>query len=119
MSTLFDLVMIGAGLILGVSVFGKLQRVGDSLEDASTWLNRYRTLLGSACLIFALLLAFRPGHLLSEIVGILAGLLLLGSRLAEVPGVGDDLARASRNLVPFEAIIGVAAVIMGLLGILG
>ena len=118
MSLIFSCVMIGAGLILGVSVFGKLQRVGDTLEDASTWLNRYRATLGLACLVLGGLLLFRHGHFLAEVIGILAGLLLLGGRLTEVPGVGDELHQLSRRLIPSEAIIGVAAVVIGLLGIL-
>lgn len=56
--------------------------------------------------------------MITIIVAILAGLVLLAGSLHSIPGVGARLARFARLLAPFEVVIGVVAIVVGLLELL-
>lgn len=117
MAILFDLANLAAGLLLAVGV---LKSMNIDLPDALTeFLTEYRWIIGAICLVLGVLFLLQGGYLFHDVVGIFAGLLLLGDRLKKVAGIGDHLLKASKALVPFEAIVGVCALIVGLFGILG
>ena len=52
------------------------------------------------------------------VIAILAGLVLLSGVLDKVPGIGPSLQRFAGWLVPFEAALGVIAIILGILELL-
>jgi hypothetical protein len=56
--------------------------------------------------------------MITIIVAILAGLVLLSGALRKVPGVGASLERFAGWLVPFGVVIGVVAIVLGLLELL-
>ncbi len=55
----------------------------------------------------------------SEIVAILAGLVLLTGVMSVVPALGKHLEKMGRFLTGFKAIIGAVALILGIIGIFG
>jgi hypothetical protein len=57
--------------------------------------------------------------LLVEATNVIAGLVLLGGALRAVPLVGKDLVKLSKWLGGFQTLIGVIALLLGLLGIAG
>lgn len=52
-------------------------------------------------------------------VAILAGLVLLTGMMSAVPAIGKYLDKAGNILLPFKAVIGAIALILGVLSILG
>lgn len=117
MGTLFDLSNIAAGLILGISAFGKIDNLGEKLETVVSWLSPYKVVFGVISLILGLYFLFRPGYLVHDITGIAVGLLLLSDKLKQVPAVGALLATVSKFLSPFEVVVGIIAVVVGILGL--
>jgi hypothetical protein len=116
MDTIFDLANICAGLVLGISVLKRLN-VG-AISSAAVFFRLYRWIIGAVCLILGIYFLLKPGYIIHDVVGILAGLLMLGDRLLAIPAVGGFLKNASKALLPYEAIIGIAALIVGILGLL-
>jgi hypothetical protein len=117
MGTLFDLSNIAAGLILGISALGKIDSLGEKLEIVVSWLNPYKVVFGTISLILGLYFLFQPGYLVHDITGIAVGLLLHSDRLKQIPAVGGLLVKASGFLSPFEVVIGIIAVVLGILGL--
>lgn len=116
MDVIFDLANIAAGLILGVGV---LKSFNINLATGLTvFLGLYRWIFGAVCLVLGVYFILHAGYLIHDIVGILAGLLLLADRLEKIPGIGSHLKDFSKVLTPFEAIIGIAALVVGILGLL-
>ena len=118
MDTLFDLSNIAAGIILASSTLMRFKSIADSILKISNWLTGFKVLIGFVCLILGLIFLFRPGCSLYDLTGILAGLVLLTDTLINIPGVGESLTKLSRSLLPFTTAIGVAALIVGILGLL-
>jgi membrane protein HdeD len=56
--------------------------------------------------------------MLTVVVAILAGLVLLSGALRKVPGVGPGLERFARWLSAFDVVIGVIAIVVGVLELL-
>lgn len=116
MATLFDISNILAGLILGASV---LTGFGLKISGGfGVFLKTYRWVFGVISLVFGIIFLFQPGYIVHDIVGILAGLLLLSDSLQKVAGIGDQLTSAAKALLPFEAFVGIAALVVGTFGLL-
>jgi hypothetical protein len=118
MDTLFDLFNIAAGIILATSTLMKVKSIADGILKISNWLTGFKVIIGFVCLILGSIFLFRPGCSLYDLTGILAGLVLLTDTLINIPGIGESLTRLSRSLLPFTTAIGVAALIVGILGLL-
>jgi len=118
MDTLFDLSNIAAGLILGISILKTIEGIGEKLQEVTTWLLDFKHVFGIISLVMGLAFLLKPGYALHDIVGILAGLLLLSEKLERVPTIGEHLAKAAKALIPIEAAVGIAAIVVGFLGLL-
>ncbi len=118
MDTIFDLSNIAAGIILATSTLMKVKSIADSILKLSKWLTGFKVIIGFTCLILGLIFLFRPGCSLYDFTGILAGLVLLTDTLISIPGIGEPLTKLSRSLLPFTTAIGVASLIVGILGLL-
>jgi cadmium resistance protein CadD (predicted permease) len=118
METIFDLANIAAGIILAASTLMKIQSISDSIVKLSNWLRGFKVTIGAVALILGIIYLLRPGCALYDLTGILAGLVLLTDTLINVPGVGESLTKLSRTLLPFTTTIGIAALIVGILGLL-
>ena len=118
MDTLFDLSNIAAGMILGISILKNIEGIGKKLQEFSAWLLDFKHIFGIISLLLGFAFLLKPGYALHDIVGILAGLLLLSEKLEQVPTIGEYLAKAAKALVPIEAAVGIAAIVVGFLGLL-
>ena len=57
-------------------------------------------------------------HMISEIINIIAGLVLTMGLLPSIPGIGKDLQKLAKWFGGFQTIIGVIAISIGVLGLL-
>ncbi len=105
---------IVAGLVLGVSILKQAPAIGESLEKASKALAGFQTIIGVIALILGLM--YFKG--LAGIVAIVAGFVLLTSFMPQIPVIGDKLHDAAKYLGAFQGIIGVIALIVGILTLL-
>ena len=119
MDLFFDLARIAAGLLLAQAMFSKLGSFEDEMEKVAAWLSGFQGLIGGFAFILGIIYVLKPGCLLMDLSGILAGMILFGYALARVPGIGEHLQKASNSLRAFSYPIGMAAIISGVLGLFG
>tara|TARA_Y100000815_G_C13148046_1_gene426920 strand:+ start:251 stop:700 length:450 start_codon:yes stop_codon:yes gene_type:complete len=117
MGTIFDISNICAGILLGISVLDRWDGSSQIFTKAAGILAPFRTIIGCISLILGIIYIFRPFCTLYDLIGILAGLTLLSGSLEKVPSIGDFLEKISNGLTPFKAAIGIAALVVGLLGL--
>jgi len=114
----FDIACILSGIILGTNLLSKQKSIGSSVTSLSYRITAYQATLGSIALILgSLLLILKPGCAIHDVVGIVAGITLLGNKLNEVPVVGDQLAQAGNWLNTYRDYIGIAAIVIGIFGL--
>ena len=118
MGTIFDISNICAGILLGVSVLDRWDGSSRFFTKAAGILAPFSTIIGCISLILGVIYIFRPFCTLYDLTGIIAGLTLLSGSLSKVPAIGDFLERMSNALIPFRAAIGIAALVVGILGLL-
>lgn len=119
MTAIFDLVNIAAGVMLAIGFLQDLQGVGWRLQKLAFWLEQYRQYIGWACLgLGAFFLLFKPGYEVHDLVGGCAGLLLLKGKVLAIPGIGSYLKKAADKLTPLEVPVGIAAIVVGVFGLL-
>ncbi|WP_136798818.1 MULTISPECIES: hypothetical protein [Desulfosediminicola] len=119
MTAFFDLANIAAGVILAIEVLRDIQGVGWRLQKLECWLREYQQYIGWACLGFgAFFLLLKPGYVVHDLVGVCAGLLLLKSKVLVIPGIGGYLEKAAEKLNSLEVAVGIAAIVVGLFGLL-
>ena len=53
-----------------------------------------------------------------EVMNIIAGLVLAAGIMTSIPAVGKDIARLAKWLGRFQTIIGIIAIVVGILGLL-
>jgi uncharacterized membrane protein HdeD (DUF308 family) len=104
-----------AGLILAMGILTSIPALGKHLEKLAKWLGRFQTIIGIVAIIVAI---FWWGSLLGSIVAIIAGLVLLTGILPSIPALGKHLEKLAKWLGRFQTIIGVVAIIVGILEIL-
>tara|TARA_R110002020_G_scaffold215309_16_gene422469 strand:+ start:42 stop:416 length:375 start_codon:yes stop_codon:yes gene_type:complete len=117
MGTLFDIANICAGILLGITVLDRWDGSSQIFTKAANFLNPFSAIIGGISLILGLIFLFRPFCSLHDITGIVAGLTLLSGSLEKIPAIGDLLEKASGALNPFRAIIGICALVVGILGL--
>lgn len=100
-------IAILAGILLLADSLGKFQGMDALVRN----LRPYQTIIGVVALIWGVFHIFS----LLGIVMILAGVILGANALVTVPRVGDDFSGAAKALAPFGVIIGVAALVFGLM----
>jgi uncharacterized membrane protein len=101
------LIAILAGVLLLADSLGKFR----GLDALVRTLRPYQTVIGILALCWGIFHVFS----LLGVVLILAGVILGANALVTVPRVGDDFSGAARALAPFAMIIGVAALVFGLI----
>ncbi|MAZ29503.1 MAG: hypothetical protein CL868_20815 [Cytophagaceae bacterium] len=118
MGTLYDLANICAGLILSISLLDRWDGEGNFFKKVSATLSPFAAIIGGICLVLGIVFLLRPFCAFHDITGIVAGLTLLSGSLSSIPGVGNGLEKLSRSLNPYRAVIGMIALIVGILGLL-
>ncbi len=119
MSIVSDIASIAGGILLGIETLDKWDGGKDFFKKAENFLLPYNTIIGGVLLVVSVLNFLKPGCLLYDIVGIVAGLLLFTEVLSKIPAIGDLLIKASKALLPFKAIIGIAILIIGITSLIG
>jgi hypothetical protein len=109
------LINILAGLVLAVGILPAVPALGKYLEKLAKWLGRFQTIIGIIAIILAI---FWWDDLLQSAVAIVAGLILLTGILPSIPAMGKHLAKLAKWLGGFQTIIGIIAIIVGIIGLL-
>jgi len=108
-------VNILAGLILAIGILPAIPALGKYLEKLSKWLGRFQTIIGIIAIILALIWW---EDLLQSVVALIAGLILITGILPSIPALGKHLEKLAKWLGGFQTIIGVIAIIVGIIGLL-
>lgn len=118
MGLLLSLLNIIAGLILAMGILTSIPTLGTSLEKLAKWLGRFQTIIGVVMIILAIWFMIN-GIDIQEIVALIAGLILAMGILPSIPAFGKSLEKLAKWLGRFQTIIGVIAIIAGIIGLLG
>ena len=119
MSLISDIACIAGGILLGIETLDKWDGGKDFFKKAENFLLPYNTIIGGVLLVVSILNILKPGCMLYDAVGIAGGLLLFTEALSKIPALGDILTSASKALIPFKAIIGIAILVIGVTGLIG
>jgi len=109
-----NIMLILAGLILGVASLKTLPAIGDALANISKTLAGFQVVIGVAVLMFGVHNLLQLKGLVGPLLGIMDGLVLLAALLPQIPKIGDDLESFAKKLIPFEAFLGVLSVVWGI-----
>jgi len=109
-----EIMNIIAGLILAMGILPLKPAVGKSLEKVAKWLGRFQTIIG----IIAIIVGIVFFSLLQGTVAIICGLILAMGILSSIPALGKYLVKLAKWLGGFQTIIGIIAIIIGILGLL-
>ncbi len=108
---------ISGGILLAMSTLDKWDGEKDYFKKIGSYLTPYNTIIGGALLAIGVIY-FGARGILNSIIAIAAGLLLLINVLGKVPAVGEFLVKASKALIPFQVGIGLASLVVGVLGLI-
>ena len=112
---ILGLTLIFAGLILAMGILTSIPALGKSLEKLAKWLGRFQTIIGIVAIILAIIYW---DDLLYSLVAVIAGLVLMVGILPSIPALGKHLEKLAKWLGRFQTIIGVIAIIVGILALL-
>jgi uncharacterized membrane protein (DUF2068 family) len=110
-----EIMNLVAGLVLAMGILPSIPAVGSSLEKVAKWLGRFQTIIGVVAIVVGILFF----SLIQGTVAIAAGLILAMGILSSIPALGKYLVRLAKWLGGFQTIIGVIAIIVGILGLVG
>ncbi|PHQ28074.1 hypothetical protein [Leeuwenhoekiella nanhaiensis] len=117
MHLLYELALICAGILLAVATLTKYDGKMQIVSKIAGALQPFAAVIGGICLILGIWYLLRPFCFFRDAVSILAGLTLLGGALENRPSLHDFFNRASAVLNPYRVIIGIIALILGVLGL--
>ena len=112
---LLTIASILGGLLLGLTTLEKWDGESNFFNKIADGLAPFQTVIGGVLVVLAII-TFR-GNVLFSITRILGGLLLLTHMFGQVPALETTLRQLSDKLMPFKAIIGIALLVMGVLGL--
>jgi len=119
MSIISDIASIAGGILLGIETLDKWDGANDFFKKAENFFLPYNTAIGGILFVMGILNFLRPGCAIYDVVSIIAGILLFTKILSKIPIIGDLLVKASKALLPFKAIIGIAVLIIGVTQLIG
>ena len=118
MHILYEMAMICAGILLAVKTLNQWDGNTQIFSKSADTLRPFATVIGGICLILGIWYLIKPFCFFRDLVSILAGLTLLGGALESRPSLHEFFNKASAFLNPYSVIIGIVALILGLLGLL-
>ena len=118
MALVLGLMLIFGGLILAMGILTSIPALGKYLEKLAKWLGRFQTIIGVVLLVLSIWYMIDSGIDLYNIVALLAGLVLAMGILPSIPALGKSLEKVAKWLGRFQTIIGIVAIIVGILAIL-
>ncbi|MDO1501285.1 hypothetical protein Q2T40_14205 [Winogradskyella maritima] len=115
MGLLLIIAQLSGGILLGLATLDKWDGERNFFNKIAGVLAPFQTVIGGALVILPLF-SFWSG-LIFNIVSMLGGFLLLTHVFGKVPSMEASLRKFSDKLSPFKAIIGIALIVIGILGI--
>ena len=109
---LYTIAKISGGILLGLATLDKWDGESNFFNKIAGVLAPFQTVIGCSLIVIAILRFNVLG-----LVSILGGLLLLTHVFGKVPALEATLREISEKLMPFKAIIGIALLVLGILGL--
>jgi len=119
-SFIYNIANISAGIILGISLLDKLDGDSNFFNKISNFLSPFNVIIGAICIGIGSYRLITFNSFLTSITAISAGLILLIDVISKSSsGFGELLFRIARLLIPFKVVIGIAALVLGLVALIG
>ncbi|AOW21752.1 hypothetical protein [Urechidicola croceus] len=115
---IFNIGNIAGGILLGLATLDRWDGDRNFFNKIAGFLAPFQTIIGGILLGFGILYLMGNGNKLYNVVSVLGGFLLLAHVLGKVPALGSALQKLSQKLIPFKATIGIALIVVGVLGLL-
>jgi len=109
---LLTIANISGGILLGLATLDKWDGESNFFNKIAGVLAPFQTLIGGALVVLPILRFSLLG-----IISVLGGILLLTHVFSKAPALETSLRKLSASLMPFKAIIGIALIVIGLLGV--
>ncbi len=109
---LLTIANISGGILLGLATLDKWDGESNFFNKIAGFLAPFQTVIGGALVVLPILKFSLIG-----IVSILGGVLLLTHVFGKVPALESSLRKLSEKLMPFKAVIGIAILVLGILGL--
>jgi len=111
---------LSGGVLLGLATLDKWDGEKDYFNKIAKVLGPFQTIIGGVLLVVGLLNIFTTGAvgLIYNAISVVGGFLLLTHVFSKLPSLKDKLEKVSKTLMPFKAIIGIALLVIGVLGLL-
>ncbi|WP_138433133.1 hypothetical protein [Winogradskyella algicola] len=109
---LLTIANISGGILLGLATLDKWDGESNFFNKIAGFLTPFQTVIGGALVVLPILKFSVIG-----IVSVLGGVLLLTHVFGKVPALESSLRKLSEKLMPFKAIIGIALLVLGILGL--
>lgn len=109
---LLTIANISGGILLGLATLDKWDGESNFFNKIAGVLAPFQTIIGGALIVLPV---FKFSLL--SILSILGGILLLTHVFGKVPALETSLRQLSAKLMPFKAIIGIAILVLGILGL--
>lgn len=108
------LMLIIGGLVLLTGVLYLIPAMGKHLEKLAKWLGGFQAAIGVVAIIIALVeWSWSYGLVL-----LIVGLIMATSVMSALPAVGKYIAKLTKFLGAFQVLIGIVAVVLGILELL-
>ena len=118
-----EIFAILAGMILLTGLLGVIPALGTYLEKFAKWLGSFQGIIGFIALLFGILgllnISSFGAALLTEIMCIIAGIMLAIGIIQALPFLGDSLKKVAKFLGGFQVIIGIITFLVGILDLVG
>ncbi|WP_452601606.1 hypothetical protein [Pontimicrobium sp. MEBiC06410] len=114
---LLNIANVAGGILLGLATLDKWDGESNFFNKIAGVLAPFQTIIGGTLTILGIMRLLGGHGILFNIASILGGFLLLTHVIGKAPAFGDSLQKLSDKLMPFKAIIGIALIIIGLIGI--
>jgi len=106
--------LIVSGLVLLSGVLYLIPAMGKQLERLAKFLGGFQAIIG----IIAIIVSLLEFGSLASVVLLIVGLILAVSMMSALPAVGKYIAKLTKALGAFQTVIGIIAVIMGIVDLI-
>ena len=116
---IFSILIIAAGILLASNTLKSINGIGEHTQKLAQWLLQFKNPIAWAAFVGGIIyLVAHPSCMIYDVVGIFAGLILLEDDTKKIPAVGDTLAVWSEKAAEYQTPAGIAAIAVGVLGLL-
>jgi len=112
---LVGLMLIVGGLVLLSGSLYLIPALGKHLEKLAKWLGGFQTIIGIIAVILSIWDMVDGSVGLANIWLLIVGLILVAGVMSALPALGKYIAKLTKALGAFQTIIGIVALILGIL----